>query len=291
MFIWSKLSSTKWRDAWEERFHGLGQTDAVISELPGRKSIRIEVYCESEEQAETIRREFGGTVRPLKEWNWTHMPAAKAPPIKIRGALLIASSDDKAVISRLRREHPRRQVIAIPPEMAFGTGDHVTTATCLRFLVDISRELERQGEPWNQLDLGCGSGILAIAGKLLGARAVEACDYDARAVRISKRNAKRNGLRNREIRFAEKNVLDWKPAAREKGTYACVTANLFSDVLGAAFPKIAVVTAPGGFVVVSGILADQAEACLDAGEKEGVRFEKVVRRGKWVSAWGRVDEK
>ena len=54
MHVWSKLSSTKWRDAWEERFLGLGQTNAVIQELPGGKSIRVDVYCKREREALAI---------------------------------------------------------------------------------------------------------------------------------------------------------------------------------------------------------------------------------------------
>ena len=60
MHVWSKLSSAKWRDAWEERFLGLGQTNAVISELPGGKSVRVEVYCEDEATAQSDRRTVRG---------------------------------------------------------------------------------------------------------------------------------------------------------------------------------------------------------------------------------------
>lgn len=285
MWIWSKLSAANWKDAWEERFHGLGQTNAVIQELKGGKSVRIEVYCRTKRKAESIRTEFGGTIRRLRERNWAHIPASKAPPIKIRDALLVVAYDDDAKIARLKKAWPRRGVISIPPEMAFGTGDHVTTASCLRLLVDISRELNRGREPWDQLDLGTGSGILSIAGRMLGARRVSGMDYDRRALQIAKRNVRRNGLRG--IALAEKNILSWEPGGRERGAYACVTANLFGDVLKAVFPKIASAARPGGSIVVSGILDKQEDECLGAGRNAGIRWDKTVRRGKWISARGR----
>lgn len=285
MFIWSKLSSARWQDAWEERFYGFGQTNAVIREIKGGKSVRVEVYCRTRRQAEEIHREFGGSVRRLEERKWTRPPRVQTPPIRIRDALLVTAFDDPAKIARLRREYPGRHVISIPPEMAFGTGDHATTASCLRLLTDIARELNREGEPWDQLDLGTGSGILSLAGRLLGARRVAGIDYDGRAIQIAKRNVARNGLKG--IALEERDILAWKPGARERGAYALVTANLFSGVLEAVFPKIAWLAKPGGHVVVSGILQSEAAPCLAAGRKAGICFEKTLRRGKWVSARGR----
>ena len=137
-----------------------------------------------------------------------------------------------------------------------------------------------------QLLLLIGSGILAIAGRKLGADKVRAWDYDPHAIRVGLRNLKRNRA-TRGVEVEERNVLDWKPSKAERGSYALVTANLFSDVLVAIFPKIVAVAAPGGVVIISGILSEQAEECLAAGKAAGIDFEKVVTRGKWVSARGR----
>ena len=70
MFVWSKLSSEKWADAWEERFVGAGGQNAVITKMPHRKTIRVEVYCEKRREAEAIKKQFGGSVRELKSQNW-----------------------------------------------------------------------------------------------------------------------------------------------------------------------------------------------------------------------------
>jgi len=121
-------------------------------------------------------------------------------------------------------------VISIPPHLAFGTGHHATTATVLRLLADFAED--RAGSEWSLLDLGTGSGVLAIAGARLGATRVWACDNDPHAVRIARTNAGRNGAK--DIVVDEIDVLRWKP--RRKWT--CVAANLFCTILEQAFPAI-----------------------------------------------------
>jgi ribosomal protein L11 methyltransferase len=124
MWVWSKLSAVKWTDAWEERFYG--NPNSVISEIKGGKSIRVEVYCETEKDALGIQEQFGGSVRELKSRNWVAMSAPKTEPLMIR---------DRLVISQVEVEegtYPGKDIIMVPPEMAFGTGDNHTTATCLR---------------------------------------------------------------------------------------------------------------------------------------------------------------
>ncbi len=276
MFVWSKLSAAKWADAWEERFSGSGT--AVITSIPGRKTIRVEVYCASASEARVIERQFGGTVRKMKSRNWAAMLPETPPPVKVRNRLVIGAERTLAARKKLAKEHPGRIIISIPPHMAFGTGHHATTATVLRFLVDFATS--RQDKKWTMLDLGTGSGVLAIAAAKLGASRIWGCDYDAHAVRIARENVLLNQVE--DVVIEEADVLKWK--SRER--WDCVAANLFSDVLEEAFPKIARAVKSDGVVFVSGILKSQAAACLRAGEKAGLRFDVVLAKGKWVSAWG-----
>ncbi len=276
MFVWSKLSATKWADAWEERLSGLSGT--VITGIPGRKTIRVEVYCAKAGEARAIQRQFGGTVRELKSRNWAAMLPEIPPPVKVRDRLVICAERSLVARRKLAKEYPGRSIISIPPHMAFGTGHHATTATVLRFLADFAAT--RQDKKWTMLDLGTGSGVLAIAAAKLGAARIWGCDYDAHAVRIARENVLLNQANDIEIEQAD--VLKWKPRER----WDCVAANLFSDVLEEAFPKIAHAVKPDGVVFVSGILKTQAADCLRAGEKAGLRFKLVVTKGKWVSAWG-----
>jgi ribosomal protein L11 methyltransferase len=174
-------------------------------------------------------------------------------------------------------------VIQVPAEMAFGTGDHATTSTCLRFLVDISREQKAKGaKSWDMLDLGCGTAVLAIAARMLGADSCEAHDYDPQAVRVSKQNLKLN--RVDKIVVAEQDVLSWKP--RKK--WAVVVANMFSTILQEAFPTIVKTIQKDGDLVVSGILADQWEVTKEWGQDAGLEFGDVVKKGKWVTARARL---
>ncbi len=276
MFIWSKLSAVKWADAWEERFSGTGT--AVITSIPGRKTIRVEVYCAKAAEARAIQRQFGGTVRELKSRNWAAMLPELPPPVKVRDRLVICAEHTLVARKKLAREYPGRSLISIPPHMAFGTGHHATTATVLRFMVDFAAT--REEKKWTMLDLGTGSGVLAIAAAKLGAERIWGCDYDAHAVRIARENVLLNQADGIVIEQAD--VLQWKPRER----WDCVAANLFSDVLEEAFPKIARAVKLDGVVFVSGILKSQSQACLRAGEKAGLRFKIVRTKGKWVSAWG-----
>jgi ribosomal protein L11 methyltransferase len=273
MFVWSKLSSTKWEDAWEERFHAAANTNLVISYLPGGKRIRVEVYCNREQNALAIQKQFGGTVRELKNRNWAAESAKSLQPINVRGKLIIAHTEE--VAEELRKEHPNTCILCIPGEMAFGTGDHATTSTCLRLLVDFA--MARKKEPWDVLDLGCGTGILALAAKALGAGKIDACDYDPAAVTISKKNAKLNNLPG--INFFKQDVLEWTPTR----TYDLIAANIFHDVLTAAFPKISAAAAPDATIFVSGILVTQLESCLAAAVAAGLTHEEPIIKGKWAT--------
>ena len=276
MYLWSKLSGAKWADAWEERF--AGNPNFVIEYVKGGKSVRLQVYCGSKKEAKGIAGLFGGSVREVKNAEWNKAPEPPKP-LKVRDAFLVTSETDAKKLAALRKEHGKREIIVIPPEMAFGTGDHATTSTCMRFLVDIARD--RKGKPWTVADLGTGTGLLAITASKLGAQEVWGCDFDPFAVAVAKRNAERNGTP--AVTMVEQDVLRWKP--RKKG-YDVVLANLFSTVLIEAWPVIAKSMGKGCDLVVSGILASQAWDVFEAAAKQGIGFTKVVKKGKWVTARG-----
>ncbi len=276
MFVWSKLTAEKSMDAWEERFSG--NPNLVIEFLKGGKSIRLRLFCHTEHEAMAIVAQFGGSVRPMADPEW-NQPVAPPRPVKVRDILLLTAETRAAELAAIQREHPRRELISIPPEMAFGTGDHATTSTCLRMLVDVSRE--RRGSPWTLADLGTGTGVLAIAGRKLGAGETFACDFDPFAVAAAGRNAHRNGTP--EILTQQQDVLEWQP--RSSG-YQVVMANLFSSVLIAAWPVIRKSLAPGGDLIVSGILATQAWDVFTAAASHGLGFPRVITKGKWVTARG-----
>src|SRR5687768_10054725 len=157
MYVWSKLSAAKWIDAWEDRFHG--NPNFVLDFLKGGKSVRVQVFCESKKDAGAIVEQFGGSVRKLVSSDW-QKPVEAPRPLKVRDVFLLTPETRKKELDALKKEHPKRELIMIPPEMAFGTGDHATTSTCLRLLVDVARK--RKGTEWSVADLGTGTGLLAI---------------------------------------------------------------------------------------------------------------------------------
>ena len=270
MWIWSKLSAVKWADAWEERFYG--NPNSVITEIKGGKSVRVEVYCKSEADAEAIREQFGGSLRELRNRNWVAMGAPKVEPLMIRNRLVISQIEVEA------DRYPGKQVIVVPPEMAFGTGDHPTTATCLRLLVDQAGDL---APGWGLLDLGTGSGVLAMAGRLLGAGEVTAFDFDGKAVEVARRNLTRNGVDG--IELFENDVFRWE----SDRCFEVVVANLFSSVLIEALPRIEKWVKPDGCLILSGILHDQWSAVEERAVECGFCCLQKKKVGKWVTAFFR----
>jgi len=272
-YTWKKLGSAKWEDAWVERLREVSDRLAITA-LAGAKTIRLEAFQLTKAQAERLKKNFGGTVAPQK------MPRAVSEavtkPIRVREKLIIVGTERER--AALAKAEPDRAVLLVPAGMAFGTGDHDTTATCLRFLADVSDELT--GKPWELLDLGTGSGILALAARVLGARKAEASDFDPHAVRTAKENVKLNHLRGVVVKKSD--VREWTPTR----TWEVVAANLFSGLLVEVAATIVAAVVPGGRLVFSGILRVQEAEVLAAFRKAGLRIDRTVRKGKWVSGLG-----
>ncbi len=274
-FSWRKLSAAKWSDAWLERLAFLGPQRAMVIEFPGSRSVRVEAHGINRKEADGLLKMFGGKVTEAK-WLTAKNPPMR-PPIRVRGRLLVVSTEKEL------REHSKdagkQAVVLVPAGMAFGTGEHDTTATCLRFLADVASELSDQ--KWDLLDLGTGSGILGIAARKLGARKVEAGDFDPHAVRTAKENVRANDVDGMKVKRFD--VREWEPDR----TWDVVASNLFSGLLVEVAPKIVRSVSPGGVLIFSGILRDQEAEVISAFKRAGIVVERVVRKGKWVSGRGR----
>lgn len=165
-------------------------------------------------------------------------------------------------------------VVCIEPGMSFGTGLHGTTQSCLRFIERIAGETPGA----SFLDLGCGSGILSIAARMLGFKRVSGVDYDAAAVRIAAENAAANGVGDIGYSLCDVTV-DPIPEAD------VVVANILAPVLAAAAPRIAraVSREPGSALVLSGILAAQYPSVRDAYAAQGFSEAESIDAGEWKS--------
>ncbi len=194
-----------------------------------------------------------------------------------RRTLLGADACREPPIDLRASKETRRSLLFFPAEMAFGSGAHATTASCLRMLCDLESTLK---PGWRMLDLGTGSGILAIAACALGAGEVLGVDFDPIAIRIARRNWRRNRTGLKEApRFENVDVLENFPAGR----YEVVCANLFAELLIKIAPRILQSLSPGGWWIFSGVLAEQASDVSFAIRRAGFGQPVVRRRGKWMA--------
>jgi ribosomal protein L11 methyltransferase len=280
MFLWSKLSSEKWRDAWEERFLGHGQTNAVVTALPGRTTIRIEVYTARKAEAEKLKSAYGGSVRAIRQEEWS-MPACKpVPPMRIRGKFIVTNALEPEEAEPVRLAAKGLPVLHVPPGLAFGTGDHATTSTCLRVLADFATVRNREGSGWTMADLGTGTGILAMAAAVCGAERVYAMDFDPLAVKAARANFRRNKLRH--IQLEQADLTGWTAPRK----FDFVAANVFADILTLSLPRLKRALARKGRLVISGILRQHWPELQAAALAKGILFDDVRIRGKWVTAAG-----
>ncbi len=284
LFRWSKRVPEKEVESWENRLTIEG-IPYVVEKAVGRERWQFNVYGAERRELDELRARLGGGVVRVRPEDW--QPTASDAPVrlKIRDRMVVVEETGSADLERIATEFPGRDILSFPPQMAFGTGSHQTTATCLRQLVDECDSLEPGG--WNLLDLGCGSGILAVAGAKLGAGSVTAIENDLLAYDVARTNAERHGVADR-IEFIEGDAIAWTGEAGKRGRqFEVIAANLFSDLLVALFPHIPGALAPDGKVIVSGFLTTQAKAVHQAARDAGIDLHNFIRRGKWVTAVGR----
>lgn len=162
-------------------------------------------------------------------------------------------------------------VLRLDPGLAFGTGTHATTSLCLEWL-DAEPPADRR-----LLDFGCGSGILAIAGLLLGARHATAVDIDAQAVAATEQNAAANGASDRLTATTDPGAAD--------GTYDVIVANILAATLIELAPLITGRLALGGRLALSGVLERQADEVIDA-YAPVIRFDPLATLDGWVRLTG-----
>ncbi len=210
-------------------------------------------------------------VEPVPDENWVAVSQAGLPPVAA-GRFLVHGSHDRA-IGRLKRD-----AIEIDAGEAFGTAHHATTLGCLLAIDRLTRNRQFR----RVLDLGCGSGVLAIAAaRVLPKAAIIASDFDPEAVRVARENVRKNGLAGR-IAVVPALGLD-HPALRRRAPFDLVIANILAEPLISMAQRLAGVIPPRGIVVLSGILQSQAAAVLAAYHAAGFARVRTDRLNGWVS--------
>lgn len=207
----------------------------------------------------------------LQDQDWTRSWMDDFAPIRMGERLWIVPSWHQP-------PEPDAVNLALDPGLAFGTGTHPTTALCLEWLDHLAVNDVIQGR--DLMDIGCGSGILAIAGLKLGAAHACGTDIDPQALQASRDNAERNQI------DADDFELHYPEAAPQR-TYDIVVANILAGPLVELAPMIAGHVAPGSHCALSGILAHQANDVLDAYAAQGLIMDPVTEREGWVRLTGK----
>jgi ribosomal protein L11 methyltransferase len=262
-YLWQRQATKEWWLAHETMLLAWYTERVAVIERPGRKRFAVEISCRTRREAAKLIRDFGG--KSQRTPHITQNSCSK--PIKIGARLVVTNR-------RSGTKFPSRKLLIIPAAGAFGTGEHATTAMCLRSMERVTR---RWPPGWSMLDAGTGSGILALAAKCFGADHVTAIDNDPKAIAIAKSNARVNRIRG--IRFE---IADAR-SANTRGKVGVIAANLFSELLSAAIPKWRPRWKSGGILIVSGILRPQERGVVRALRKQKIAIEEIRRRGKWIA--------
>lgn len=213
------------------------------------------------------------SLEKIRREDWAESWKRHFKPIEIGSALLI-----KPGWSRKRRKKGQ-VVVVLDPGLSFGTGQHPTTSFCLRQIA--SRvSLIAQHAPLSLLDIGTGSGILAIAAAKLDYSPVDAFDFDPEAVRIARENARKNRVSGR-VHITRGDVT--KLAMRSAKRFDLICANLISTLLIAEQRRILSHLKENGVLVLAGILKSEFETVQKAYEKAGLRLIASETEKEWRS--------
>jgi ribosomal protein L11 methyltransferase len=228
---------------------------------------------------EPLGEPFGLTLGPAR---WIHQPEEdwslswkqhwQADPVGERLLILPAWLS-------LPAEHGDRLVIRMDPGSAFGTGSHPTTRLCLEALEGLARERGGSLAGLQVADLGCGSGVLALAALALAADAATAADTDPLAVRATMANARLNAASDRV--HALQGSLEALAEARGGAQADLLLCNILAPVIEALCPGFVRLLAPGGTGLLSGLLVDQAPDLIRCLEAQGWRAELRASQDRW----------
>ncbi len=194
--------------------------------------------------------------------------------------------DDLLVIpswEEVKEEDRDKKILHIDPGTAFGTGMHDTTQLCIR---QIKKFLTPET---TLLDVGSGSGILAILALMYGAGKAVGTDLDPCAVEAVRQNMEANGIRQEDFTMMIGNIITEKEV-QDKVGYLCydiVVANILANVLVELTPVIVEQLKPGGIYITSGIIEDKEECVAEAVRAAGLEIIEVTRQGEWVSITAR----
>jgi len=255
-----KEDKEEWEIVDEELIESLDQPASVVVYLTNDESGRAEL--------ERIRERFQDLKIELcnvKEEDWENNWKAYYKPFWVKEKILICPLWE-------REEHENELAVYIDPGSAFGTGTHETTKMCIEHLVDYLKEGQ------SVLDIGCGSGILAIAAMKLGAKSAQLVDISPLAVKIARENGEINGLYQPEYTVKEGNLTD-----DIDGQFDIITANIIADIIIPLCSDIRDYMKNETVLITSGIIKERAGDVERAFAENHLTVIQKRELGDWVS--------
>lgn len=249
-------------------------TFSILEEDEDRDIWRIDAFPNEPEEQAAIGEVLKGfpTLRvvteKLADADWLAMALSGLPPVRA-GRFFVYGAHDKGLA-------PASTInLRIEAGAAFGTGHHGTTVGCLQAFHDLlkAQRFERV------LDVGCGTGVLAIAAARTGSRIAVGTDIDAPSVRIANENA---ALNQCDARFVHASGLN-DQKVRAEGPYDLVFANILAPPLVALSQDIKLALKPGGIAILSGLLRTQERRVLAAYMSKGFRLVRRLHRDAWAT--------
>ncbi|MBR5089583.1 MAG: 50S ribosomal protein L11 methyltransferase [Ruminiclostridium sp.] len=267
--------------------------DYVDDELMGLKTVptHITLYLQDNAQGLETLAELKGVVNELfsaqpdfygtpeikignvREEDWANNWKQYYKPFNVGEKLIVKPSWEEV------SDTGGRKVLEIDPASSFGTGQHHTTKMVMELLEGVVNEGDRM------LDLGCGSGILSIAGLLLGVREAAMVDVFDNAVATAAENVRKNGFSDDRFNAIRGNIIDDEKLRVLLGTgYNIVTANIVADVIIGMSGLFGLFLADGGTLIVSGIIDERLDEVLAALSENG--FKPVTKKN--AEGWNAV---
>jgi ribosomal protein L11 methyltransferase len=253
--------------------------------------ITVRAYLPDDEKIDSRQKSleealhYLGMIKPIPapvftkvaDQNWMEAWKERYHPIPVGRHLII-------VPAWLDSPDPARIAIKIDPGMAFGTGTHPTTQLCLEFIEELYSEINAKMRAGGVIDIGCGSGILSIAALKLGAALAIGVDIDEAAIRASHENARANSIEEEAFILGIGSVEEVLAGKYPIQSAPLVLANILAPILVRLFDGgLADLVAPGGGIILSGILADQAETVKNSAEAHELTYAGEKHMEDWVT--------
>ncbi len=230
----------------------------------------VKAYSDDDSVAEELvknaeKEGFKAYIAKLEEEDWENGWKKYFKPLKIGANVVVAPAWEEYTPAE------GEKVITLDSGMAFGTGSHETTKMCLEFIEKYLRKDD------NVLDIGTGSGILAICAGLFGSKDITAVDIDELSVKISKENAALNGMEN-IITVKQGDLL-----SAAKGTYRFITANIVADIILMLLPDVGRFMDEESILVVSGIITERENEIIKSAGENGFAIVEIKRDDGWTA--------